>query len=114
MDGYLLLTTALTRVQISHVPKQEGLKSPMGQFTNVPRSPPADYRGVSAPNADTLYSITWVDLAEPVVFSHPDMGKRFSLFEMVDLWMTIVQTPGSRPNGGKAAHYLINWSKLEG
>lgn len=110
--GYSLLTTEVTRVQMSNVPKQEGLKSPMGQFTNVPRYPPADYRGVSAPNADTLYSIAWVDLAEPVVFSHPDMGKRFYLFEMVDLWMTIVQTPGSRPNGGKAANYLLtgpNW-----
>ena len=57
----------------------------MGQFTNVPRYPPADYRGVSAPNADTLYSLAWLDLAEPQVFSHPDMGNRFYLFEVVDL-----------------------------
>ena len=34
----------------------------MGQFVNVPRYPPADYRGVSAPNADTLYSVAWLDL----------------------------------------------------
>jgi hypothetical protein len=27
-------------------------------------------------------------LTEPQVFSHPDMGKRFYLFEMTDLWMT--------------------------
>ena len=43
---------------------------------------------MSAPNADTLYSLAWLDLAEPQVFSHPDMGKRFYLFEMTDLWMT--------------------------
>ena len=88
---------------MSNVPKAEGLRAPMGQFLNVPRYPPADYRGVSAPNADTLYSLAWVDLSEPQVVSHPDMGKRFYLFEMVDLWMTIVETPGSRIDGGKAA-----------
>src|SRR6476659_5241804 len=77
--GYSLTTTEVTRLQMANVPKQVGLQSPMGQFTNVPRYPPADYRGVSAPNADTLYSLAWVDLTEPVVFSHPEMGKRFFL-----------------------------------
>jgi len=105
--GYSLITTEVTRVQMSNVPKQEGLKSPTNVFTNVPRYPPADYRGVSAPNADTLYSLAWVDVEQPVVFSHPDIGDRFYLFEMVDLWMTIVQTPGSRTVGGKAAKYLL-------
>jgi hypothetical protein len=67
----------------------------MGQFINVPRYPPAEFRGVSAPNADTLYSLAWLDLTEPQVFSHPDMGKRFYLFEMTDLWMTPGQASGS-------------------
>lgn len=79
----------------------------MGQFSNVPRYPPADFRGVSAPNADTLYSLAWLDLAEPQVFSHPDMGERFYLFEMTDLWMTDFDTPGKRTQGGAAAKYLI-------
>ncbi|MEO8303583.1 MAG: DUF1254 domain-containing protein, partial [Betaproteobacteria bacterium] len=65
--GYSLITTEITRVQMSNVPKLEGLTAPMGQFINVPRYPPADYRGVSAPNADTLYSLAWLDLAEPQV-----------------------------------------------
>ena len=55
--GYSLITTEITRVQMSNVAKVEGLQAPTGQFVNVPRYPPADYRGVSAPNADTLYSI---------------------------------------------------------
>jgi hypothetical protein len=52
--GYSLITTEVTRVQMSNVPAIEGLHAPMGQFINVKRYPPADYRGVSAPNADTL------------------------------------------------------------
>jgi hypothetical protein len=78
--GYSLITTDITRVQMSNVDKVEGLHAPAGQFINIPRYPPADYRGVSAPNADTLYSLAWLDLTEPQVFSYPDMGKRFYLF----------------------------------
>src|SRR5262245_51608375 len=105
--GYSLITTDVTRVQMSNVDKLEALRGPMNQFVNVPRYPPADYRGVSAPNADTLYSVAWLDLAEPQVFSHPDMGKRFHLFPMIDLWMTIFASPGTRNGDGKAANYLI-------
>ena len=105
--GYSLITTEVTRVQMSNVAKVEGLHAPMGEFINVKRYPPADFRGVSAPNADTLYSIAWLDLAEPQVFSHPDMGKRFYLFEMTDLWMTDFDSPGTRTAGGEAASYLV-------
>ena len=105
--GYSLITTEYTRQKSISVPKAEGMRAPMGQFANALRYPPADYRDVSAPNADTLYSIAWLDLSEPQVFSHPDMGKRFYLFEMVDLWMTDFETPGARTSGGAAASYLI-------
>jgi len=110
--GYSLLTTDVTRIQMSNVDKQGVLNAPLNQFANVPRYPPADYRGVSAPNADTLYSVAWVDVKEPQVFSHPDMGKRYFLFPMVDLWMTIFNSPGSRTTGQKAGNFLLtgpNW-----
>jgi hypothetical protein len=106
--GYSLITTEITRVQMSNVAQADsGMHAPTGQFANVKRYPPADYRLVSAPNADTLYSVAWLDLAEPQVFSHPDMGKRFYLFEMTDLWMTDFETPGTRTQGEAAAKYLI-------
>ena len=94
--GYSLITTDVTRVQMSNVPKVEELTAPTGQFINIPRYPPADYRGVSAPNADTLYSLGWLDLTEPQVFSHPDMGNRFYLFEVTDLWMSDSESSPSR------------------
>ena len=88
--------------------RSRGFTAPTGQFINVPRYPPADYRGVSAPNADTLYSVAWLDLAEPQVFSHPDMGDRFYLFEVTDLWMSDFESsPSKRTADGKAANYLF-------
>ena len=106
--GYSLVTTEVTRVQMSNVLKVEGLTAPMGQFINVPRYPSADYRGVSAPNADTLYSLGWIDLGEPQVFSHPDMGDRYYLFEVTDLWMSDSESsPSKRTADGKAANYLF-------
>jgi len=106
--GYSLVTTEVTRVQMSNVLKVEGLTAPVGQFINIPRYPPADYRAVSAPNADTLYSIAWLDLSEPQVFSHPDMGNRFYLFEITDLWMSDSKESSSkRTADGKAADYIF-------
>src|SRR5689334_9894195 len=99
--GYSLITTEVTRVQMTNVPKVEELHAPLNAFANVHRYPPADYRGVSAPNADTLYSMGWLDLKEPVVFSHPDMGKRYYLFEVLDLWMRLLpDSPSSRTASG--------------
>jgi hypothetical protein len=112
--GYSLITTEVTRVQMTNVSEPGELRAPMGHFTNVKRYPPGTYRGVSAPNADTLYSLAWVDVgAEPAVFSHPDMGKRYYLFPMYSLWMPVIESPGARTFGGDAATYLITgpgWS----
>lgn len=105
--GYSLVTTDVTRIQMSNVSGLEALKGPPNQFINVKRYPPGDYRGVSAPNADTLYSLAWVDLKEPQVFSHPDMGTRYFLFPMYDLWMNDFQSPGSRTTGQKAGDFLL-------
>jgi hypothetical protein len=112
--GYSLLTSEITRVQMTNVAKMEGLKAPMGRMINVKRYPPADYRGVTAPNADTLYSLGWMDVgAEPWVFSHPDMEKRFFLFPFYSMWMTVIDVPGTRTGGGDAASYAVTgpgWS----
>ncbi len=113
--GYSLITSEVTRVQMSNVSKVEGIHAPMGKFINIKRYPPADFRGVSAPNADTLYSVAWIDLGkEPTVFSHPDMGKRYYLFPMYSLWMPVIDSVGSRTTGEKAATYLITGPAWKG
>ncbi len=112
--GYPLITTEVTRVQMTNVSAVDGLHAPMGQFINVKRYPPADFRGVSAPNADTLYSLAWMDLgSEPWVFSYPDMGDRYFLFPMYDLWMPVIYSAGSRTTGAEGPDLLFTgpgWS----
>jgi hypothetical protein len=113
--GYSLITTEVTRIQMTNVDKVDGVHGPMGQFINVKRYPPADYRGVSAPNADTLYSLAWIDLGkEPTVFSHPDMGSRYYLFPMYSLWMPVIESAGSRTTGEKAQQFLLTGPGWEG
>lgn len=113
--GYSLITSEITRVQMTNVASlnEIPLHAPMGQFITVKRYPPANYRGVSAPNADTLYSAAWIDVSkEPWVVSWPDMGKRFYLFSIYNLWMPVLACPGSRTTGQEPQSYAIsgpNW-----
>jgi hypothetical protein len=99
---------------MTNVSEASGLHAPLGQFINFKRYPPADFRGVSAPNADTLYSLAWADLGkEPMVFSYPDMGDRYFLFPMYSLWMPVIVSMGTRTSGGKAQSFLLTgpgWS----
>ncbi len=112
--GYSLVTTEVTRVQMSNVPEVEQIRAPMGTFFNVPGYPPATYRGVSAANADTLYSVAWLDLSEPQVFSHPQIDKRFFTFELVDLWMIVKDSVGTNTSGAKAMTYLFTGPDWKG
>ncbi len=113
--GYSLITTEVTRMQMSNVRKADETHAPMNSFLNIKRYPPANYRGVSAPNADTLYSLGWLDLGkEPMVFSHPDMGKRFFLFPMYSLWMPVIDVAGKQNDGGAGRKLSHHRSRLEG
>ena len=44
--GYSLITTEVTRVQASNVAKPNEMKAPTGQFGNVAKYPPANFRGI--------------------------------------------------------------------
>jgi hypothetical protein len=105
--GYSLITTDVTKYQQSNVSKEEPLAAPLGSFKNIRGYPPATFRGVSATNADTLYSVAWLDLSEPQVFSHPEIKDRFFTFELVDLWMIVKDSVGTNTSGTKAMTYLF-------
>lgn len=106
--GYPLVTMELTRRVSTNVTKPEGMKAPVGQFANVREYPDATFNAVTAPNADTLYSVAWVDVSkEPWVLSIPDEVGRYYLMPMLDAWTNVFANPGTRTTGTGPQKYAI-------
>ena len=114
--AYPLVTMDMTRKQLTNVADTTKIpgRGPMGQMVKLRTYPAVDDHAVTAPNADTLYTMFWVDVSsEPWVLSIPDMGDRYYLLPMLDGWTNVFQVPGKRTTGGKAQKYAITgpgWS----
>ncbi len=112
--GYPLVTMEYTRRALTNVAKPNATRAPMGELAKGRAYPNASFRAVTAPNADTLYTTAWVDLAkEPYVLSIPDAHGRYYLFPMLDAWTTVFQVPGTRTTGTGPQTYVItgpNWT----
>lgn len=111
--GYPLVTMEMTRRVMTNVATAEGTRAPMGQFLHMKAYPTADFRDVTAPNADTLYSTAWLDVSkEPYVLSIPDEQGRYFLMPMLSGWTDVFAAPGKRTTGTGAQKYAItgpNW-----
>ncbi len=106
--AYPLVTMEITRRVMTNVEKPEGSKAPMGQFARLRTYPAVDDHSVTAPNADTLYTLAWLDLTkEPWILSLPDTKDRYYLFPMLDGWTNVFQVPGKRTTGTKAQKYAL-------
>ena len=113
--GYPLVTMEMTRRVMTNVAEPTGTRAPMGQFANLREYPTAAFKDVVAPNADTLYSLAWLDLSkEPYVLSLPDEDDRYYLMPMLDGWTDVFQVPGKRTTGTKAQTYAITGSTWTG
>jgi hypothetical protein len=100
--GYSLITTDVTRAAFINVeaPAPKTFQAPLNQFVSLPEYPPADYHGVTAPNADTLYSGAFIDVSkEPIILSYPDMHGRYFLFPIYSMWTDVIGAPGKRTLG---------------
>ncbi|MFA9270572.1 MAG: DUF1254 domain-containing protein, partial [Baekduiaceae bacterium] len=85
--------------------------APVNAFSHARAFSGPENRTVIAPNVDTLYSIAHLDLgAGPVVLSHPDMGSRYFVFQLVDPYTNVVGYVGSRTTGASAGRFAITWS----
>jgi len=106
--GYSLVTMEMTRRVSTNVTKPEGTKGPMGQLVRLREYPTAAFKDVTAPNADTLYTIVWIEVGkEPWVLSLPNAHGRYYLFPMLDGWTNVFQVPGKRTTGTGAQKYAI-------
>lgn len=106
--GYPLVTMEMTRRVMTNVEKPEGTRAPMGHFVRMREYPTAEFRDVTAPNADTLYTTAWIDVGqEPYVLSLPEAKDRYYLFPMLDGWTDVFQVPGKRTTGTGPQKYAI-------
>jgi len=113
--GYPLVTVDMTRKVMTNVEKPESLRGPMNVFLNARTYPSAAFRDVTAPNADTLYSSAWLNLAEePYILSLPDANDRYYLMPMLSGWTDVFEVPGKRTTGTKAQTYALTGPDWKG
>jgi hypothetical protein len=113
--GYPLVTMEMTRRVMTNVEKPSGSRAPMGQFIRMREYPNAEFRDVTAPNADTLYTTAWVDVGqEPWVLSLPEAHDRYYLFPLLDSWTNVFEVPGKRTTGTGPQKYAITGPSWKG
>ncbi|SIO22113.1 Uncharacterized conserved protein [Singulisphaera sp. GP187] len=106
--GYPLVLMDISRQVMTAVPKPTTTAAPINQFNDSKEFPDATFTSVVSPNADTLYSFSWLDLSkEPLVLILPDMGDRYYLMQMLDGWTNVFASPGTRTTGNKKGAYAI-------
>src|SRR5271170_384511 len=93
--GYPLVTMEMTRRVMTNVGGPIGKFAPVGQFANLKEFPTPNDKEVTAPNADTLYSLAWLDISkEPYIFTIPIAEDRYYLMPMLDGWTNVFADPG--------------------
>jgi len=105
--GYPLVLMDVTK-QVGSQPNAPGPHGVVNQFYNMWTYPDPSFTIVVSPNADTLYSIAFLDLSkEPVVLHVPDTKGRYYLMPMLDAWTNVFASPGKRTTGTKAGDFAI-------
>ncbi len=112
--AYPLVTMELTRRVMTNVDHPQGLSGPMGSLIKARAYPDANFHNVAAPNADTLYTMAWLDLAEePWILTVPDSEGRYYLLPIVSGWTDVFEAPGTRTTGNGPQKFVISgpgWS----
>ncbi len=71
--GHPLVTMDMTRRVMTNVAVAGPARAAMDEFIKLRTYPAVDDHSVTAPNADTLYTIVWLDVSkEPWILSIPD------------------------------------------
>jgi hypothetical protein len=89
-------------------------QAPINQFANEQTYPSPTNSVIVRPNADTLYSTAWLNLANgPLVLQTPNTGSNFELFQFLDAYTNTFAGIGTRTTGSGAQSVLIagpNWT----
>jgi Uncharacterized conserved protein len=105
--GYplLLMDATMQEMTAPATPDGEGV---VNRFFHVRAFPDYTFTDVVSPNADTLYSMAWLDLTNtPVVLDLPDTGGRYYVMQFLDAWTNDFASLGSRTTGNAAGSFLI-------
>lgn len=106
--AYPLVTMELTRRQMTTPGAVVPGSAAPNAFAHLPVTPDASFEGVVSPNADTLYSLAWLDLsAGPVRLSVPETRGRYFLLPLYDAWTNVFACPGSRTTGSSAGEFAV-------
>jgi len=106
--GYPLVTFDTVRRQQTNVATPDAEHAPMGQMIKMRSYPAVDNHCCAAPNADTLYTMVWLDVSiEPWIFSIPDMGDRYYIMPMLDGFSEVFNVASPNATGGKPPTYAI-------
>jgi hypothetical protein len=112
--GYPLVTFDMVRKQQTNVAAADAEHAPMGVMNKMRTYPAVDNHCCAAPNADTLYTISWLDVStEPWVLSIPDMADRYYIVPMLDGYSEVFKVASTPTTGNRPQTYAITgpgWS----
>jgi hypothetical protein len=106
--AYPLVLMEMTRRVMTNVARASERGAPINQFYHMRSVPDASFSDIVRPNADTLYSSMWFDVAkEPLIVSVPDANARYYLMPMLDMWTDVFAAPGKRTTGTRAQEFAV-------
>lgn len=115
--AFPLVLMELTRRVATNVadPSPKHGYAPMNRFAHAEAYADASNRDVVRPNADTLYSTLWFDVGTaPLVLTLPDMGSRYHVIPIYDMWTDVFATLGTRTNGNGGGNFALVGPKWKG
>ena len=101
--GYPLVTFDMARKQQTNVAVPDEQHAPVNQMINMRTYLPIDNHCCAAPNADTLYTIAWLDVAEePWLLSVPEIRDRYYIVPLLDGFSEVIKVVSSINDGAEA------------
>jgi hypothetical protein len=106
--GYPMILMDLTAKKMSNVPETGAQTAPVNQFAHFPEFPDHNFKDIVKPNADTLYSLAWLNLSdEPLVLHVPDTDDRYYLMPLYDAYSNVIESLGKRTTGTESNDFTI-------